>query len=319
MNRINNLHEKIYDMGNLVLADTIARRGKQGTYGVKIHDRYKERNLKKLHNDIKNLTFKTSPYSIFKVYKPKEREVYRLPYFPDRILHHAVMNVLEPVLMSVFTSDTYACIKGRGIHSAVHKLKKVLATDVAGTTYCLKLDIKKFYPSVDHDIMLSILGRKIKDKELMILLEEIIRSAPGLPIGNYLSQYFANLYLTYMDHWLKEDLKVKHYFRYADDMVLLSDSKEELWRNFYAIQNYLNTHLKLEVKGDYQVFPVEKRGIDFVGYVFFHTHTLLRKNIKKSFARAVAKNKPKSTLCSYYGWAKHCDSINLLKKLNYAF
>lgn len=317
MKRVNNLYAKIYDMDNLLLADEKARKGKQNSYGVQLHDRNKDENLKTLQNKLKNLAYETSEYSVFTITTPKERLIYRLPFFPDRIMHHAIMNLLEPILVSVFTRDSYACIKGRGVHDGVRRLKKDLAMDIPGTKYCLKLDIKKFYPSIDHEIMLSIIGRKIKDKELMLLLKEIVKSAPGLPIGNYLSQYFANLYLTYMDHFIKEELKVKYYHRYADDMVLLSGSKDELWSYFEKIQIYLNEKLKLEVKEDYQVFPVQKRGIDFIGYVFFHTHTLLRKSIKQSFARAVKKNKPKEVLASYYGWAKHCNSKNLLKKLNY--
>lgn len=304
-------------MDNLILADKKARMGKKNNYGVKLHDKNREENLLMLQKQLQNLTYKTSEYKVYLIHEPKERMIYRLPYFPDRIVHHAVMNILEPILVSVFTRDSYACIKGRGIHDGVRRLKRNLSQDVAGTKYCLKMDIKKFYPSIDHDIMISILQKKIKDKQLMTLLEEIIRSAVGLPIGNYLSQYFANLYLTYLDHYIKEDLQVKYYHRYADDMVLLASTKTELWQHYTAIKVYVNTNLKLEIKDDYQVFPVEKRGIDFIGYVFFHTHTLLRKSIKQSFARAVSKNKPNSVLCSYYGWAKHCNSINLLKKLNH--
>jgi RNA-directed DNA polymerase len=130
-----------------------------------------------------NKTYKTSPYTTFKVFEPKEREVFRLPYFPDRITHHAIMNILEPIFVSVFTNDTYSCIKGKGIHAAVESVKKALQ-DKSGTVYCLKLDIKKFYPNIDHDVLKQLLRRKIKDKDLLWLLDEIIDSAPGLPIGN---------------------------------------------------------------------------------------------------------------------------------------
>ena len=315
MKRIGNLYQKIYSLDNLRLADEKARKGKRNSYGVRFHDRNREENLLKLHHELKHKTFKTSPYEIFKIYEPKEREIYRLPYYPDRILHHAVMNVLEPVWMSIFTADTYSCIKGRGIHTCAEKLKKQLRDDVQGTRYCLKLDIKKFYPSVDHDVLKSILARKIKDKDLLWLLGEVINSAAGVPIGNYLSQYFANLYLAYFDHWIKEEKSVKYYYRYADDLVILAKTKEELHGLFLDIQQYLKINLKLRVKGNYQVFPVEERGIDFVGYRFWHTHTLLRKRIKKNFAKAVARGEGKETLVSYLGWAKHCNSKNLIKKL----
>jgi hypothetical protein len=187
--------------------------------------------------------------------------------------------------------------------------------DIPGTQYCLKLDITKFYPSVDHSVLKQLLRKKIKDTDLLWLLDGIIDSAEGLPIGNYLSQYFANFYLTYFDHWIKEEKKVKYYFRYADDMVILSDNKPYLHQLLCEIREYLQENLKLEVKDNYQVFPVEDRGIDFVGYVFFHTHVLLRKSIKQSFARMLARNKNPQSIASYKGWAKHCNSKNLVKKL----
>lgn len=314
MKRIGNIYSKIYDMENLALADTIARKGKGEQYGIKVHDRNREANLISLHHLLKDRTYHTSAYNTFFVYEPKEREVYRLPYFPDRIAHHAVMNILEPIFVSVFTADTYSCIKGRGIHAAANAVKHALQ-DVPGTQYCLKLDIKKFYPNVDHSILKQLLRRKFKDPGLLWLLDEIIDSAPGLPIGNYLSQYFANFYLTYFDHWLKEVKSVKYYFRYADDLVILSGNKPELHDLLNEIKIYLATELHLQVKNNHQVFPVDARSIDFVGYRFYHTHTLLRKTIKQNFARAVASNNSSMSIDSYLGWASHCNSNHLVKKL----
>lgn len=315
MIRYDNLYDRICSFDNLVLADQIARRGKAKQAGVQEHDRQRGCNLLLLQEMLITGSYRTSAYKTFLVHDPKEREVSMLPFFPDRIAHHAIMNILEPVFMLVFTKDTYSCIKGQGIHAAARKLKRALANK-AGTTYCLKLDITKFYPSVDHDILKLMLRWKFKDERLLDLLDEIIDSAPGVPIGNYLSQYFANFYLAYFDHWVKEDLCVKYYFRYADDIVILLDNKAELHRLRAAISEYLACKLKLEVKDNYQVFPVAERGIDFLGYVFYHTHTLLRKSIKQSFARAVAKGKGPQSLASYRGWAKHANTKNLLKKLD---
>ena len=160
MKRINDLFDKIIDIDNLNLADSKARKGKTRSFGVMKHDKNREDNIRRLHEQLKNGTFKTSPYKIFKIYEPKEREIFRLPYYPDRIVHHAIMNIMEPIWVSVFTADTYSCIKGRGIHGIVPKLKKALKYNVEETKYCLKLDIKKFYPSIDHNIL-----KKIKDKD----------------------------------------------------------------------------------------------------------------------------------------------------------
>lgn len=314
MKRYGALYQQICSLDNLRLADEKAQKGKSKQYGVILHNRNKEANLLKLQEMLVNKIYKTSPYSTFKVYEPKEREVFRLPFFPDRITHHAVMNVLEPLFVSVFTADTYSCIKGRGIHGAANGVKKALR-NIPATQYCLKLDITKFYPSVDHGILKSLLRKKIKDNDLLWLLDEIIDSAPGLPIGNYLSQYLANYYLTFFDHWLKETMQVKYYFRYADDLVILAPNKPYLHDLLKQIKSYLESHLKLQVKGNWQVFPVDKRGIDFVGYRFYHTHVLLRKSIKKNFARMLHKNPNHKSIASYNGWLKHCNAKRLLHKL----
>lgn len=314
MKRKSNLYQQICSIENLQLADAIAQKGKMKQPGVLSHNKYREKNIQALHLMLVNKTYKTSAYTTFKIYEPKEREIFSLPYFPDRITHHAVMNILEPIFVSTFTADTYSCIKTRGIHAAANAVKKALK-NISGTRYCLKLDVKKFYPNVDHEILKQLLRKIIKDGDLLWLLDEIIDSADGLPIGNYLSQYFANFYLTYFDHWMKEQKHVKYYFRYADDLVILSDSKPYLHQLLSEVGNYLQDNLKLTVKDNYQIFPVDARGIDFVGYVFRHTHTLLRKSIKQNFARMLANNKNAQSIASYNGWALHCNSINLLKKL----
>jgi hypothetical protein len=229
---------------------------------------------------------------------------------------------LEQLFVSTFTKDTYSCIKGRGIHAAAAGVKTALR-QMPGKVYCLKLDIKKFYPNVDHRILKQLLRRKIKDADLLWLLDGIIDSAPGLPIGNYLSQYLANFYLTYFDHWIKEEKKVKYYFRYADDLVILADNKPDLHRLLDDITKYLQQQLKLTVKGDYQVFPIAEyqgaggRGLDFLGYVFYrtHTHIEIRKSIKQNFARKVARGISPASAASYRGWTKWANCNNLLKKL----
>lgn len=297
-----------------MLADTIAQQNKGKQYGVIRHNRNREKNIELLHEQLTTKTFRTSPYKLFKIYEPKERDVARLPYYPDRIVHHAIMNILEHVFMAMYTADTYSCIKGRGIHAAVRTLKRTLK-DAPGTQYCLKLDIEKFYPNIDNEVLKAMLRRKIKDTDLLFLLDTIIDSAKGLPIGNYLSQHLANFYLTYFDHWLKEVKGVKHYLRYCDDLVLLSDNKPALHQLLADIREYLSSNLKLTVKGNYQVFPVQARGIDFIGYKFYHTHTLLRKTIKKNLLCELSGNPHPQAIASYLGWLKHCDSRHLIKKL----
>lgn len=319
MKRQNNLYNRICTRENILQAYHKARAGKARTYGVQVFDSNLETNLETLYDDLDNDTYKTSKYSVFTIHEPKERIIFRLP-FRDRIVQHAIMNILEPIWVPVFIHNTYSSIKGRGIHAVVRDLKRNLK-ETESTEFCLKLDIRKFYPTIDHEILKSIVRKKIKDTRLLALLDGIIDSAPGVPIGNYLSQFFANLYLSYLDHWLKETLKVRYYYRYADDMVILCGSKPELHKIRVEIGNYLSESLNLDIKGNYQVFPVDVRGIDFVGYVFRHTHTLLRKSIKRNLCRRAASLNKKQLSDKEYrirmsphtGWAKHCNSKNLIK------
>lgn len=311
MKRINNLFDQICSVENLHLADSKARKGKSRQHSIRAHDKNQVDNIEQLHHMLMSGTFRTSPYKTFVIFEPKRREIFRLPYYPDRIVHHAIMNVLEPAWVPMFTRDTYSAIKGRGVHSMGDQIRKALK-DEPGTQYCLKLDIKKFYPSIDHDIMKQIVRRKIKDGRLLSLLDEIIDSAEGLPIGNYLSQFLANLYLSGFDHWIKQELKVKYYFRYCDDIVILAPEKPYLHELLSEIREFLSTRLKLSVKSNYQVFPVDSRGIDVGGYRYFRIHTLLRKRIKQSFARAIVKGHPEKSLAAYGGWAKHAHTVNLL-------
>ena len=321
MKRIGNIYDSICEIKNLYLAYNKAKQGKSKTYGVLIFEKNLEENMKQIQTELIKESYQTSEYSVFMIYEPKERIVYRLP-FRDRIVHHAIMNILEPIWTSIFVSNTYSCIKGRGIHGVLKHLKRDLK-DTENTLYCLKLDIKKFYPTIDHEILKQIIRKKIKDNRLLNLLDEIIDSAPGVPIGNYLSQFFANLYLSYFDHWLKEDMCVKYYYRYADDIVLLAKDKPYLHGLLLCINDYLTNKLNLQIKRNYQVFPVDDRGIDFVGYVFRHTHILMRKSIKKNFCRKTARLNKKTICCKDYkqkistwiGWAKHCNSRNLLRKI----
>jgi len=312
MKRLGNVFYDIISVENLKKAERKARKGKGDQYGVKLFDKDPEGNLQALHEMLACKMYKTSAYSTFKIFEPKEREVFRLPYYPDRIVHHAIMNVLEGMFVKCFTSNSYSCIKGKGIHAASYELRSAM-NNADGTKFCLKLDIKKFYPNVDHDILKVLLRRKIKDPDLLWLLDEIIDSAPGLPIGNYLSQYLANFYLTYFDHWLKEQKGVRYYFRYADDIVILSDNKNYIHELLAEMKTYLWDNLKLTVKQNHQVFPVAARGIDFVGYVHFHYNEIyVRKSIKKAFARKIARGTATlEVIAAYMGWLKHANTINL--------
>lgn len=316
MKRAGNLFNKITDFDNLRQAESNARKGKLNQPGVKLFDENPDLKLLLLQESMMNNGFRTSMYETFPIYEPKERIISKLPYYPDRIVHHAIMNVLKPYFHTWFTADTYANIEGRGIHPAVKAIYSKLQCNPSGTFYCLQLDIKKFYPNIPHDILKCKVRRKVKDRDLLLMIDEIIDSADGLPIGNYLSQYLANFYLSDFDHWIKEVIRVKYYFRYADDMIILAANKKELHLILNEVRAYLKERLKLELKSNFQIYPVHKRGIRTLGYVIYHTHILLSKKIKKNFAKAARKKNPnRASIQAYKGWASHANSKNLIKKL----
>ncbi len=178
MKRKGNIYYKIYDLDNLRLADKKASRGKSTQKGVIEHRKCQEENILKIHFMLRNKEFKTSPYIQFQIMEDKLRDISQLPYFPDRIVQHAVANIVEPIISSTFTADTYSAIKGKGIHKASFAIRKTLK-EHPELKYCLKLDIRKFYPSIDPTILKQLIRRKIKDQNVLDLLSEIIDSGGG--------------------------------------------------------------------------------------------------------------------------------------------
>lgn len=311
-------------MENLLLAHKNASKGKRCYKEVVEFENDKENLLSSLRDSLINKTYKTSEYEIFtKNCGDKVREIYRLPYYPDRICQWAIIQVIEKYLIRTMTSDTYSAIPGRGIHKGLVKVKKSVK-DLENTKYCLKIDVKKYYPSINHEKLKLCYKRIFKDNDLLWLIDEIIDSTGGdygIPIGNYLSQYSGNLYLSKFDHYVKEILHVKHYFRYMDDIVIFSSSKEELRKIFCKISIELNK-LDLEIKSNYQVFPTSVRGVDFLGYRIFHDYVLVRKRICNNLKKKMNELKKKdnlsekdiSSIQAYNGWIKHANSKRLYVK-----
>ena len=292
MKRIGNLYEKIYDIENLRLAHKQARRGKSFYTEVKLIDENEDEYLYRLQDMLIHKTYHTSKYEVFEKKEGKKiRKIYKLPYFPDRICQWAIIQVIEPYLMRTLTDDTYSALPGRGIERARRKMVRALKTDPENTVWCLKIDISKYYPNVNIEKLKLKYRRLFKDNDLLWLLDEILDSNPdtGVPIGNYISQYSGNIYLSDFDHRVKEVYHIKHYFRYMDDMVFLSSSKEELQNLIKEITKYLADEYDLKVKDSWSLFRVEDRGIDFVGYVFRHDSIRLRKSIAHSIKKTSSK------------------------------
>lgn len=361
------LFNSICSMDNLYRAYQNAKSGKGWYKEVKQIEKRPFYYLAGLQYMLKNHLFKTSEYEIFILNEgKKKRDVYKLPFFPDRIAQWAILQVIEPFLVANMTTDTYSAIPGKGIRPIVNDLRgcyktkiidgkkksvwvpSILLSDEENTRYCYKIDLHHYYQSINHEVLKQKFRKVFKDPELLWLLDEIADSIntateedlielslsgeievdpnTGIPIGNYMSQYSGNFYLSSFDHWVKEELHVKHYYRYMDDVVIFASSKEELHEIHRKVTAYTRDYLHLNIKGNYQIFPTKVRGVDFVGYRFFGEYTLLRKSTAINFKRKMRACRKKmennipptySEWCSfnsYKGWLGNCDSYRLSKK-----
>lgn len=320
----------VYDLGNLAKAHKNAQKGKGFYKEVRMVNQNQGKYLCVLSEMERNGTYHTSEYENFlKDDGRKVREISKLPYYPDRIHQWAIIQVIEPFLIRNMTKDTYSAIPGRGVQAAYEGVKHALRADAENTRWCLKIDIKKYYPSIPKEKLKEKYERLFKDRDLLEMIFEVIDSTPGsrgVPIGNYISQYSGNIYLSDFDHMVKEFWGVKHYFRYMDDMVFLASTKEFLQRLVKRITAYLEQFLGLEVKRSWSLFYVEDRGIDFVGYVFRHSVIKLRKAIVKTLRRLclnVRRRAGRGHLINYSmfcafgsltGWLGHCNSAGLRKR-----
>ncbi len=317
--RLKNIYPLVISTNNLIMSQFTAQKGKKQTAELKRFNENVVDNMQKLYNSLEDETYKPGGYRIKLITDPKEREIMIASFYPDRIVHHCIINVMKYVWTNIFIDNTYACIKGRGIHKCADDLHKTLINDFRDTKYCLKMDVKKFYDNIDHACLKRIIRYKIADQQFLRLLDNIIDSNgsdKGLPIGNFTSQYLANLYLAYFDHWVKEDLGVKYYFRYMDDMVILHHDKEVLHYYLDMIGLYLGAELKLTIKKDWQIFNVDERSIDFVGFKQNHYNILLRKSILKRFYKKHVRTKKENNIRdinafkilypSEYGWIIKC-------------
>lgn len=361
------LFNSICSMDNLYRAYQNAKSGKGWYKEVKQIEKRPFYYLAGLQYMLKNHLFKTSDYEIFILNEgKKKRDVYKLPFFPDRIAQWAILQVIEPFLVANMTADTYSAIPGKGIQPIVNDLRgyyktkrvdgkkksvwvpSILLSDEENTRYCYKIDLHHYYQSINHEVLKQKFRKVFKDPELLWLLDEIADSIntateedlielslsgeievdpnTGIPIGNYMSQYSGNFYLSSFDHWVKEELHVKHYYRYMDDVVIFASSKEELHEIHRKVTAYTRDYLHLNIKDNYQIFPTKVRGVDFVGYRFFGEYTLLRKSTAINFKRKMRACRKKMennipptysewySFNSYKGWLGNCDSYRLSKK-----
>ena len=305
MKTYNNLWDTFKSQDNWKLAFKNARKHKTNRHYVKS---FTEQELENLRRNIIKGMYSVSPYKEMTIYEPKKRIIYKAE-FKDQIVQHAVMNILVPIFIPLFTNTCYACVPRKGTHSAVIKCSEY----VRKYRYCLECDIHHFYPSVDQNILSSFLHKLIKDKKFMKIVDVIIFSFPGgknIPIGNYTSQWFGNFYLSKLDNYIKHTLHMGKYIRYCDNFLIFSDNKYYLNYCKNKIELFLKNTLDLE----YSKANVTNtsQGIDFCGYRCFKRYVLLRKRTAKRWFKK--KITPKN-IPSFYGITKHCCSRNLKIKI----
>lgn len=320
MKRYGNLFDKITDPTNIYQAYRNARKGKTWQRQIRMIESDIDNHLAQIRDLLLNKTFRTAPYKTKIIYEPKQREIFILPFFPDRIVHHALMRVIEPIWDKFFIYDSYACRKNKGIHAGSKRTMEF----VRRNKYCLKCDISKFYPSINHDILFQIVQRKIKCKDTLWLLNDIIYSYPGetnVPIGNYTSQWLGNLYMNELDQYLKQERNIKDYIRYCDDFLLFSNDKAHLNKMAIDIKKIAFDKLRLTLS-KCDLFPLS-HGVDFLGYRHFRKFILLRKSttkrVKKRLNRIpyqlkrghITVEQYRSSLASTKGWMKWANTHNL--------
>ncbi|MDO4565869.1 MAG: RNA-directed DNA polymerase [Oscillospiraceae bacterium] len=257
----------------------------------------------------------------------KTRLIQVVPFWPDGVMHRLMVMVLQPVFMRGMYRWSCASIPGRGGSQAQKYVKRCIGADAKGTKYCCKLDVHRFYPSIDRKRLIWALARKVKDKRMLKLVYDVIMSSEsGLAIGFYINQWLANFYLEPLDNFICTLTGVKYSVRYMDDIVLFGPNKKLLHKAHLAIAEFLRERLGLELKGDWQVFPLKARALDFVGYRFSRSHVILRKRTFLRFTRQcrraqkrLKKGKPihykmAAGLLSRLGILKHCDSFSIRKK-----
>lgn len=326
MRRAGGLFEEFASFRNLLLAYRKARRGTRSNQETAAFFFRQEQELFQLQDDLLALRYEPQPYRYFKVYDPKERTISVAP-FRDRVAHHALVNVLEPIYERCFIHDSYATRKGKGTHAAVAQAQRYLRRE----GWFFKTDIEKYFDSIRHRTLLDLIERKIKDARLLAITERIVGNGGvngvGLPIGNLTSQFFANVYLNGFDHFVKQELRVKHYVRYMDDFAQFSAEKETLKAHRKAIEAYLAEELGLQLKPGATFINSAANGLTFLGRRIFPNLVRLAPANLRRMARRMAEREEEfnegsiteetflQSMNSYWAMLQHGGNFNLRKGL----
>lgn len=338
-----NIFEQIISVENLFLAWDLFKGDKQKKSDVQLFERDVEQNLFQLHRILRSKTYRHSPYTSFYILDPKQRHIHKAEV-RDRILHHAIFNVLNPIFERTFIDTSFSCRVDKGTHKgveAVTTMTRQVSRNGTRPCFVLKCDVQKFFFRVDHMILMSILKRVVKDEDAIWLLGEVINSffskesnifaVKGLPIGNLTSQLFANIYMNGFDHYVKHVLRVKHYARYTDDFVIVADNTQYLEGLIPIIQSFLRERLALELHPKKTTIRSLHQGVDFLGYTIFARHRLVRTKTRHRMFRKLkqkvleyktgktSEEKLDQSLQSYRGVLSHANTYHLREQLDNQF
>ena len=317
--KVRHIYQYLYDLDNLARCIEKSQIRKHRNRAViKFNENYSE-NFDRLYWLLRNEEYVPGKMRERKIYEPKERLLKIPPYFPDRIVDHCVVSVAEPILIQSLIAHSYSCIKGRGIHGCLNDIVDAIRRDPNGTRYALVMDVHKYYDSIEHTILKRKFRRKIGDPKMLRIMDLIAdcnNEVKGLPIGRYTSQMFANFFLTDYEHFALEVLHVHYLYVYMDNIVILGSDPKFLHWVFTRSALHLATHDHLEINKNWQVFPIEKRDLDHVGFRISPHDVRLRKGILQRFYKKLehtrseyclaCDNDVKHAYPSEYGWLLHC-------------
>jgi retron-type reverse transcriptase len=336
MKTYKDLYPKVCSFENLYNAYLKAREGKRYKEYVLKFSWNLEEELRKLQKELINQTYQHGNYYEFTLYDAKKREIKAAP-FRDRVVHHAICAVIEPIFDKGFIYDSYACRKGKGTHSAIKRLDHFIRSACTkwgeDNVYCLKCDISKYFDSIDHEVLMSLIERKIKDPKLLWLINKVVKSSlshriyetlfdfrdTGIPIGNLTSQLFANLYLNELDQFVKHDSGIKYYLRYMDDFLVLSGDKGELHQLESVFREFLKKNLKLELHYKKVSLSPLSRGIGFLGYRLYKSYKLIRGSTVRRFIKKIKSKRTELekevAIRSWLSFASYANTHNLKQLL----
>jgi len=317
-------YDDIISVENLLAAWQEFRRGKRSKHDVLMFQRDLIYHINALHADLKKGTYRHGGYEHFRISDPKPRDIHKASV-RDRLLHHALYRILYPYFDRTFISDSYSCRKGKGTYKAINRFREYaykVSKNHTRTCWVLKCDIRKFFTSIDQGILLDIIARFIPDERIRTLIAEVVSSFSsdiprfnlgmrGLPLGNLTSQLLVNIYMNEFDQYVKHVLKAKHFVRYADDFVFLSRDRKYLERTLSHIKVFLKDRLNLDMHPDKVFIKSFASGVDFLGWVHFADHRVLRTATKRRLLKAMASDPSKATVESYRGLLSHGNARKL--------